>query len=176
MRVECAWCRCDLGFRKGGADDIITSGICDSCFQEQLLDFGRPLQEFLDDQPIPVVILGTDCEVLGANSLARALGRPRLPCIDDRFGEAIGCPNAKTTGCGKSVHCQSCAIRRTVKETFETGKPCRDVPAYPDVELGSRIKHLKVRISTERLGKFVMLRIDQLAESDTGFLLEPRDS
>ncbi|MCX5788878.1 MAG: hypothetical protein NTX64_10300 [Elusimicrobia bacterium] len=176
MKVECAWCRCDLGSRKGGAEDTTTSGICDSCLEGQLREFGHPLQKFLDEQPIPVVILGPDCEILGANRSAREIGQPRLPCIDDRFGEAIGCPNSKTTGCGRSVHCQSCTIRRSVKKTFETGDACLDVLAYPDVEIGSRIKHLKLRISTARMGRYVALQIEKVAESDIGFVMESRDS
>ena len=165
-----------MGARKGGPKDAVTSGICDPCAREQLRQFGRPLQSFIDELPVPVVIVGPDCEVLGANKSAQAIGPKRLPKIDDRFGDAIGCVNSKTTGCGRSVHCQSCTIRRTVLETFATGRPCTDVEAYRDIEVDSRIKHLNLRLNTELRGKYVVVRIEELPATAAGIVIHARDA
>ncbi|MCX5789016.1 MAG: hypothetical protein NTX64_10995 [Elusimicrobia bacterium] len=140
----------------------------------QLRQFGRPLQEFIDELPAPVVIVGPDAEVLGANKRARAIGPKRLPRIDDRFGDMIGCVNAKTSGCGRSVCCQSCTIRKSVKKTLATGKPCTNVQAYRDIEVDSRVKHLNLRVSTELRGKYVLVRIDKVSGKKADLMLNSR--
>ena len=174
LKIICAWCKRDLGNRRGGPKAAVTSGICDACNQEQLRQFGRPLQELIDELPAPVVIVGPDAEVLGANRRARSIGPNRLPRIDDRFGDMIGCVNAKTTGCGRSVCCQSCTIRESVKKTLATGKPCKDVPTYRDIEVDSRVKHLNLRVSTELRGKYVLVRIDKVSGKKAGLMLNSR--
>ena len=168
LKIVCAWCKLALGSRKGGPKEAITSSICDACSQEQLRQFGRPLQEFIDELSAPLVIIAPDGRIVGANLWARALGPKRLPRIDDRFGDAIGCVNAKAEGCGRSVCCQSCTIQRSVKETLATGKPFKNVKAYRDIEVDSRIKHLDLRISTEMRGKYVLVRIDEVPVKKAG--------
>ncbi len=31
MKIECAWCKRDMGEKEGGTDDQVTHGICPEC-------------------------------------------------------------------------------------------------------------------------------------------------
>ena len=52
-------------------------------------------------------------------------------------GEALACVHSRLPeGCGKTVHCRECAVRRTVGEVARTGRPKERVPAYLDTPEG----------------------------------------
>jgi hypothetical protein len=65
-------------------------------------------------------------------------------------------------GYGNTVHCKSSTIRIIVLETFATGKSFVRVPAYPDIQTVSGIKTMRYLITTERVGVFVLLRIEEM--------------
>ena len=52
-------------------------------------------------------------------------------------------------------------INRAVAETFETGRACVGVPAYPDAQGGSTTKTPRLKITTEKVGGCETLRIDE---------------
>jgi hypothetical protein len=136
--------------------------MCDSCSRSVLSGSGRPLQQFLDALDAPLLVVDSDLVVLAGNRRAQEALKKDLPRIKRRCGDVIGCQHAGSSeGCGGTVHCKSCTIRRTVLDTYATGKSHLGVDAYPDVEVDSKVKHLRIRISTEKLGDVVLLRIDE---------------
>lgn len=170
LRQVCAFCgrKLDALPQKDGRPDRISHGVCPSCFPAWVAGSGQPFAAFLDSLPAPVLVLDQEMRVVAVNEKARQLTpdvgknlRGSLP------GEAFGCAHAHTPeGCGRTVHCQTCAIRRTVERTAATGEPQIRIPAYADIEdmLGLRI--VRFLISTEKVGESILLRIDAVDPED----------
>ena len=166
-RRVCAWCRKDMGAAVGDGYDPrfpITHGMCGLCFERFLPAEPKPMREFLESLEAPVILLQAELRVIAANEKARALLGKELSAVEGRLpGEAIECVHSRTPeGCGMTVHCQACTIRRCLVETLATGKSCLNVAAYPDVQLGSAVKTLSLGVSTEKAGDCVMVKVESL--------------
>ena len=166
MKKVCAWCKRELE----ALDDVdheqrfpITHGICEICAGNLLAQMGRPLYDFLDNLDVPILLIESGPLICTANKHARKLLDKQLPEIEGRKGgEVIECAHAKRPeGCGNTVHCKSCTIRITVLETFATGSSFVRVPAYPDIQTVSGVKNMRFLITTEKVGDFVLLRIEE---------------
>jgi PAS domain-containing protein len=85
---------------------------------------GMQLGEYLDLLPRPVLVVDRDRRVLAANrQLGEVLHRDPAELRGLRLGEAMACSRSRLPGgCGNTVHCRECAIRRTVQEVAETGR------------------------------------------------------
>lgn len=170
MRRICAWCQTGLGEVESEADseNTITHGICPSCTTRLSSERGEHLQEFLDRLGVPVLLVESDVRVLTANKPARELLGKGLGEIEGRRGgEVIECVHASEPGgCGQTAHCKACTIRKTVLETFETGKSCLHVQAYPDIQFGQEVKTMSLEISTEKVADVVLLRIDDFGDAN----------
>jgi hypothetical protein len=149
-----------------GRDQEITHGICEACAARVLANPAETLLDFLDRLEAPVLVVLPDAQVFTGNKPARDLLDKDLDQIQGfRGGAVIECSHAHLgAGCGFEVHCQSCTIRKTVLETFATGKSMVNVRAYPDLQIGKEVKTMSLLISTEKFGDFVLLRIDDLRE------------
>jgi hypothetical protein len=168
MKSVCAWCKADLGEVKEDLETVgITHGICDKCAKTLLSENSKPLHEFLDSLCVPVILIESGIKVRTGNKYAMEMLGKELSKIENRNpGDVIECVYSQTPGgCGSDVHCKSCVIRRAVTETFETGKSFTSIPAYPDIELLSEVKSMCFTISTEKVGDFVLLRIDDVKEN-----------
>jgi PAS domain-containing protein len=95
--------------------------------------------------------------LLGANqSAADMLGKSREELVGLLGGEAMECVYARLPGgCGGTVHCQTCMIRRTVSETHADGHPRVDVPATLEAGQGPAC----LLISTDYRDGLVWVRI-----------------
>ena len=167
MKYVCSWCKADLGEIKTDIRDAaITHGICNKCVDALLSRNSKSLHEFLDSLSVPVIMIESGVIVRTGNKHARALlGKQLSEIVDHRPGDIIECVYSKTPGgCGSDVHCKSCAIRKTVTETFATGKSFTDVPSYSDIKALSKVKPVCFMIYTEKVGDFVLLRIDDVKE------------
>jgi hypothetical protein len=140
----------------------VSHGVCRNCLPKLVKDLGQPLSEFLDELSSPILVVKEDLRVVAANAAARKLSPEPLEELCGRLcGEVIGCTHSKEAeGCGHTVHCLSCAIRRSVTHTIETGESCHDVPAYPDIGLISGEQGVRFLVSTEKKGDFVQLKIN----------------
>jgi hypothetical protein len=168
MRRECAWCRQSLsaGEQAEEPNRPVTHGICTRCAQLLLARYPESLGSFLDRLPVPVLVIEESPRVFTANEAARLLLGKELPAIEGRRGgEVIECVHAgEPGGCGEQVHCKSCTIRNTVLETFETGNGFSRVKAYPDIQVGQSVKTFSIVITTEKVGDFVLLQVDEFRE------------
>jgi hypothetical protein len=80
-------------------------------------------------------------------------------------GDAFECRYAKCPeGCGKTVHCKTCTIRRTVTDTLRSGRSHIGVVAYPDLYRVTGENRIRFIISTEKVGKAALLRIDEISQ------------
>jgi len=124
-----------------------------------------PLQDFLDGLSAPILVIDATIRILTANQAACQLLSKDLRIIRNHLpGDVSECQNAALPGgCGGTVHCSGCAVRLTVTDTMRTGRSHKEVPAY----VNQKDRRLSLRISTEKAGECVLLRIDRLDATDT---------
>lgn len=165
VRVLCMYCQSLIQTvdRPEGEADITFHGVCHECLPRLLKEFGMPMTAFLDHLQAPVLVVGDNFRILAANAAAQALlGKTECQVSGRLAGDVIGCALAALPGgCGKTLHCQSCAIRRTVTHTMQTGEPCRNVPAFADIGVLTKCERVEFRIETEKRNDVVLLRIDE---------------
>lgn len=171
VRRVCSWCKKSLGTVEGDFDPRfpITHSICPECSGRVAAEMGlKTIQEFLDELGVPVLLVDDDVRVIAASRKAQeVLGKTLPEMRGAKGGDVIECATAKLPGgCGKSVHCRACTIRNSVVKTYQTGEPCVGVPAYPDVQIGAGVKTLSLKLSTEKIGACVLVRIDELRAED----------
>jgi hypothetical protein len=125
---------------------------------------GTPLLDFLDSLDVPVVVTDGDVVVKQANKpLLKLFGKELSQVTGYRGGDVFECEYAHLPeGCGRTVHCSGCAIRRSVEETFTTGKSLRNVQAYLNRDMVTQFQQLGLVISTEKAWGAVLLRIDHV--------------
>lgn len=166
MRI-CAWCRKTMEGdpdRQLDTKHPVTHGICDSCRLNVKFQTGVPLSEYLDSLDAPVAVLDGNGTVVTANKTVRVVLRKTLPEIAGRpGGEVFECPYSRLPeGCGRTVHCSGCTIRRAVMATHADGQPRAMVPATLMTGEADDPQGVAMVISTERVRDMVLLRIDQV--------------
>ncbi len=88
------------------------------------------------------------------------LGRQASELVGLLGGEAMECAHARLPeGCGKTVHCTTCAIRNSVTWTHQSGEPLLRVPA----RLRRGAASLDLLVSTAQVGNLVHVTIEQRA-------------
>jgi hypothetical protein len=74
----------------------------------------------------------------------------------------LECAHAREPGgCGETVHCLACTIRRNVVETHRTGVPGTRVPAHLNVARGDGVESTRFVVSTRKVQQLLLLRIDE---------------
>jgi len=166
MKQVCAWCRGEIGSIKSSvhSDSDISHGICNNCLDNLTFQQGVPLTDYLDTLPLPVLFVDSYCVVKAVNKKAcEVLGKEPIEMIQHLGGNVFECPYARLPeGCGRTVHCSACAIRRTVTRTFETGEPQSMVPAVLHREKHGRPSKIALSITTVKRGSVVVLRMDRI--------------
>ena len=123
MKKICAWCGTWL--IKDGEEDVrrtdtvVSHGICRNCLTNVQFQAGVKLQELLDALEAPVVAVDSDVVLKVVNDKARVLfGKTPEAIIGHRGGEVFECAHARLPGgCGRTMHCSGCTVRRTVTDT-----------------------------------------------------------
>ena len=166
MKRVCAWCGKELGSIEAQKHpaNAVTHGICLSCRDNLIFQMGVDLGVFLDSLKLPVVMIDMQGAVVTGNKKARTMLQKELPQIEGNpGGEVFECAYARLPeGCGNTVHCSGCTIRRTVMETFETGKSLLRVPATLNQNSPVAPEKINLLISTEKFADFVLLRVDEM--------------
>jgi len=181
MRKVCAWCGAQIGQPGLSAEDgeAISHGICDECVDFLVTNDCPSISSFLDSLPMPVVLVDARGGVIMSNQCARrsfafADGSDAESCPPPAdagegrvlLGQLLECCHAASAqGCGRTVHCASCQIRSSVESTYCTGRSLEYVPAHRDAwGPGGGRNRTYLRISTEKLGHAVLLRIEAVAQ------------
>ena len=165
MKKMCAWCGTEIGpVGASKPDDAVTHGICDNCLDNFIFQEGVDLREFLDTLAAPILMVDSERVVRIANKTASALlGKQPDEIEGYRGGEVFECEYARLPeGCGQTVHCAGCAIRRTVMETLATGKSFSRVPATLRRHTPEEPQDVRFLISTEKVADTVLLRVDEI--------------
>jgi hypothetical protein len=167
MRVICSWCHKELEpapTHTGDTGSETSHGICPSC-KDYFLSGKRPtLNEFLNQIPVPVLVVNPQGEIEFANRPALTLLEKDIDQVKGfKGGDAMECVYSRLPkGCGKTVHCKACTIRKNVTKTFESGQNLQRVPAYLNRRAGNDMIRINFLISTKKENDIVLLRIDQV--------------
>lgn len=133
MRVVCSYCGAPLGETEPLEDESLSHGMCLACRDHFARQWrGERLGEYLDSFSKPVlVVTGDERRIVAANqAMADLLRKSDRELFGLLGGEAIECVNARRPeGCGNTIHCRTCTIRRTVSDVLQTGESRIDVPA-----------------------------------------------
>jgi hypothetical protein len=143
-------------------DTETTHGICRGCADNFEFQQGVPFQRYIDSLPLPVLVVDRHVVVKAVNrSACEALGKEPLEIVQHLGGNVFECEYARLPeGCGRTVHCSGCAIRRSVTRTYETGEPLTGVPAVLHRGGKDRPRDIAFTITTVRSGSWVLLRVD----------------
>jgi PAS domain-containing protein len=146
------------------AQRTITGSVCEECLQHVDAQSGMPLRDFLDTLGVPVLMVDSDMVVTTANkSLLALFGKNFSQVRGQRGGDVFECAYARLPeGCGRTVHCSGCTIRRAVTETFTTGRSLQRVLAYLNRDAVTQFQQLGMLVSTEKMMGMVLLRIDYI--------------
>jgi hypothetical protein len=134
VRTSCTRCRAPL--RPEIAANPARRGVCDACAAYfDRMHRGVSLGEYLDMFEVPVVVSDRNGKVVAANAAMAA--RSGKDIVGTMFGTAFACERSRLPGgCGKTVHCRDCTIRRMVNEVSRTRLTRTRVPAYLQTEDG----------------------------------------
>jgi PAS domain-containing protein len=167
MALRCTWCNSELLPGQSGPrhENLVTRGLCPACRENFAFQMGVPLQTYLDSLPVPIFVVDDDVVVQAANKSGAALLKKGPEQMLKRLsGVVFECAYARLPqGCGRTVHCTACAIRRSVAHTYETGESLHDVPALMHCGRSGEEQDIAMRISTEMMGEVVLLRIDSVS-------------
>jgi PAS domain-containing protein len=130
---------------------------------------GMPLREYLDGLDRPVVVVDSDVVVRIANRKACDLFGKKPSAMEGfRGGRVFECAYSYLPeGCGRTVHCSGCAIRRTVTETLQYGHGVTHVPARIRERSEQGERETMLIISTALAGEAVLLRVDEIRAGKT---------
>lgn len=161
MRIICSYCRKGMGKKEPFEDKRVSHSMCPECydyFSEQM--HGMSLDKYLDRFDTPIIIVNATGRIVALNQMAEDMtGKSRHEVIGLLGGEAMECAYARLPeGCGKTVHCETCTIRRTVMAAMESGKKQLHVP----VQLQKVNQKITMVISTDKIGDLVRIVIEKV--------------
>jgi transcriptional regulator with PAS, ATPase and Fis domain len=171
MLTLCSWCGKTIQVSEDQTSTMpISHGVCTECHGRALSTPPEKLREYLNQFEQPVMLVDEEGRILTANSAAaEAVGKPAEEIEQELGGVVMECVFATLPGgCGNTVHCKGCQIRRSVKHTATTKKPLLRVPATLTTQLPGTPVKIQYLISTEWAESGVLLRIDEVKES-SGF-------
>jgi PAS domain-containing protein len=169
MTIRCTWCNNEIPPEQAGSasENRVTRGICAACREHFAFQMGVPLQSYLDSLPVPIFVVDGQGVVQNANRTGYTYLQKKPEQVMKKLGGVVfECAYARLPeGCGRTVHCTGCAIRRSVAQTYETGQRLVGVPALMHCGRAGEEQDIAMRISTEMLGDIVLLRLDSAVQS-----------
>lgn len=168
MNLVCAWCGAGIE-RRGYSqelDNATSHGMCPNCLHALICqNEGVSLQSHINSIPIPIVLVDRDNRIIGTNAKAvEMLGRKPEAAVGLPFGTVFECIYSRLPeGCGRTIHCSGCVIRKCVTATFNTGTPHVSVPATLNVESPDQLSEAVLTVTTVKGDRVVVMRIEQLS-------------
>ena len=165
MSLVCPWCGTAierLGYSQTFEPET-SHGICPVCSESHVSqERGASLQQHLDSIPIPVLLINDGNSVVTMNAKAcDVLGRKTAESQTQLFGKVFDCVHSGSAeGCGRTIHCSGCAIRRSVTLTFNTGESQVLVPATLSIASPDLISEAITAITTVKIGGLVLLHME----------------
>lgn len=160
MSIFCPWCHLVMPDEPDGP---VTQGICPNCAADLQL-VPEAFDRFLETLRAPVLVVDGQGRVMGTNTTAAAFVRMEpADMVGKLGGEVLSCANAGLPGgCGHTIHCTGCAIRRAFEHTAKTGEPIRHAIAFAQRRGVDGPLDAIYDVSTERLGPLVLVQIEDV--------------
>ena len=113
--------------------------------------------------------------VLGANRTAGVMVHLDPADMKGKLsGDVLSCVYAELPGgCGRTMHCTGCAIRRAVAHTRATGESIKADHAFSHRRGPDGPLQLACLVSTERLGPMVLVEIEEAEDDDPRTSIPP---
>ncbi len=165
MKKVCAWCNREMEAGEGGDQSVngfVSHGICHECADNVEFQLGVSIRKFLNSFPVPVILTDLDGRAVTANSKALNLVNKELVAIKHALlGNVFECAYSRLPGgCGKTIHCSGCTIRRAVQDTFISGRPSVNLPATIACNRKGVGEVISLLISTEKALNYVILKVE----------------
>jgi nitrogen-specific signal transduction histidine kinase len=170
MKLVCAWCGVTIE-RPGYSQTLdpgASHGMCPACYEALVAqESGVSLQRHIDSIPIPILLVDSNDAVVAMNAKAGSvLGKKLDATAKQPFGQVFDCIHSRLPeGCGRTIHCSGCQIRRSVAMTFETGEPQVLVPATLSLESPDQLSDAVLTITTVKRDELVLLRIEKAKDA-----------
>ena len=167
MKLVCSRCRKNLGEKEPVKDTATEITMCVECLE--FLDKqwrGMTVGDYLDTLDAPIMLVNAERRMVSCNKKAeKVLGKSRGIMRGLMAGEFLECHNSiMSEGCGKSIHCSACVIRKSIEGTIKTGEPVKEEPAYFNtVEHGVPVVR-RIQVSTEKEGNMVRLQVQGIGD------------
>jgi signal transduction histidine kinase/DNA-binding response OmpR family regulator len=139
--------------------------------ESALVEQGQELATIFENAPFILLLLDDEqkiCRVNGQGCLFT--GSSHSGMIGRPSGEALRCIHAidSPNGCGFSMYCNDCSVRKTVSETFESGKSHHHVEAGLPFMVQGKEQTIPFLISTTKLmvgsRAMVLLSLQDISE------------
>lgn len=176
MIKVCAWCGKGLESEGGSTITPVSHGICPDCSDNMEHQLGVSLQSYIDGLKVPILVVTGDAVIQSANKYGEAiLGKSVHEMHGLPGGDVFECAYARwPEGCGRTIHCSGCTIRRSVMKTFETGTPVFKQPAILKRWTGQDTRDLAYLITTIKQGDAVLLQVEPAGDQAALFYrIEP---
>jgi hypothetical protein len=163
LKRICAWCRDEISEDQDG-DGLVSHGICLSCADQLFSEKAVSLQRMIDKFSNPVLVVDSDVTVSILNKRAQELlGVSPAQAAHRRGGELFDCVySILPGGCGRTIHCAGCALRRAITTTHETGEPQVLVPATLKKSDPDDPSSITLTITTFKKDDVVLVKIDRM--------------
>lgn len=159
MKTLCAWCGSVL--HEGSPP--VSHGICLTCRQLFFQPEGVSVQSFINTFSFPVIVVNSSFDPVAINRSAAQSSHLSIQLSPDTsVGNLLECKHSRLPeGCGKTVHCSGCVLRRTLEETYTTGHPAVLVPA----SINTNSEEVVLYISTVKTENRIFVKIDKAESS-----------
>lgn len=167
MKLICAWCGVKIDRPGYGLtlDRDTSHGMCPDCSEAVISqERGVSLQRHIDRIPIPIFLIDGDQVVVAMNAKAcEATGKRSVVTGKQLVGQVFDCIHSRfPEGCGRTIHCSGCAIRRSIVTTFDTGEPQVRIPATLNIDSLDRLSEAVLTITTLKRDGVILLRVEKI--------------
>ncbi|MCX5771269.1 MAG: hypothetical protein NTZ09_13520 [Candidatus Hydrogenedentes bacterium] len=156
--------RCEKQVPAPGAMNLkpVTTDLCPRCVDYFELREVADICQYIENLPAPILVVDGDGMVRGANTQAcKAVSKDLPHIVNLRGGDVFECAHARLPGgCGRTVHCSGCTVRRAVLDTLSTGNPLSGISVEVLQNVKGKDRRVTFQISTQRLANCVLLQID----------------
>ena len=160
---RCSRCETQIAGIDAVTLNPVTATLCPRCIDYFELQEVADICQYLENLPAPILVVDGGNVVRGANTLACKTVSKDLPHILNlRGGDVFECANAHLPGgCGRTVHCSGCTVRKAILDTLSTGKALSGVSVEVLQNVGGKDRRVPFKISTQRLSNCVLLQINE---------------
>jgi hypothetical protein len=159
---RCSRCETDLADTVPVIPKPVTPDLCPRCLDYFELREVVDICQYIENLPAPILVVDGENAIRGANTEAcKAVCRDLPHILRLRGGDVFECAHARLPGgCGRTVHCSGCTIRRAILDTLSTGTALSKVSVDVLQNTGGSDRKVNFQISTQRMANCVLLQIE----------------